>query len=89
MTTKLKGASSSGEKVVMLGKKMCVKETIVEEMDMKVPQIVLNHFLSARRLYPWKNLSGKIDLRPEICGMSEYESCSKERLEMKQKQIRI
>lgn len=41
MTTNLQDASSSGEKVVMLGKKMSVKE-----MDMKVPQTVLNHFLS-------------------------------------------
>ena len=47
MTTNLKGGSSSGEKVVMLGKKMSVKERIVQEMDMKVPQIVSNHFPSA------------------------------------------
>lgn len=41
MRTSLQGGSGSGEKVVMLGKKMSVKE-----MDTKVPQVVLNHFLS-------------------------------------------
>ena len=45
----LQGDSRSGREVVTLGKKMVVKqvkETIVQEMGMKVLQILLNPFLS-------------------------------------------
>lgn len=55
-----------GKEVVKVGKKMVgkpVKETIVEEVDMKVVQLLLKHFLSARRLYSWKNILEMIDHR--------------------------
>lgn len=47
----LQGDSRSGREVVTLGKKTVVKqvkETIVQEMGMKVLQILLNPFLSVK-----------------------------------------